>query len=121
MQPTLARYLRGAPGRYRGSSPARRYGRRVIPLPRAWALTSAMLVGVAVGMLGSVAAVLVVDASIRRPDIVVALVLGVPSAIGLVLIGFSTRRWMTTLGAFVLAVAPGWFGMLVAMQLVMYG
>jgi Putative holin len=28
----------------------------------------------------------------------------------------SGRRWVTTLGAFVLAIAPGWFGALVAIQ-----
>ena len=93
----------------------------VIPLPRAWQLTSALLVGVAVGMLAGVAGSLLVHASLRRPDVVIALVLGVPTAIGLVLILLSTRRWTTALGAFVLAVAPGWFGTLVAIQLVLYG
>ncbi len=29
---------------------------------------------------------------------------------------FSGRRWVTTLGAFILAIAPGWFGVLVAIQ-----
>jgi hypothetical protein len=28
----------------------------------------------------------------------------------------SGRRWMTALGAFILAIAPGWFGVLVVMQ-----
>ena len=28
----------------------------------------------------------------------------------------SGRRWVTTLGAFILAIAPGWFGVLVVIQ-----
>ena len=74
-----------------------------------------MLVGVAVGMVAAVASTLFVTAHIR-PDVVIALVVGVPSAIGMLLILFSTRRWLTTLGAFVLGVAPGWFGVLVMIQ-----
>jgi hypothetical protein len=89
----------------------------VIPLPRAWLLTSAMLVGTAVGLLAGVAAKLLVHARIR-PDVVIALVVGVPTAIGLLLILFSRRRWVTTLGAFILALAPGWFGVLVMIQVV---
>jgi hypothetical protein len=91
----------------------------VIALPRAWLLTSAMLVGTAVGLILAIAATLVVQASIR-PDVVIALVIGVPSAIGMLLILFSGRRWVTTLGAFILAIAPGWFGVLVVIQVV-YG
>ena len=34
----------------------------------------------------------------------------------LVLILSSTKRWMTALGAFLVAVGPGWFGALVAIQ-----
>jgi hypothetical protein len=78
-----------------------------------------MLVGTAVGLILAIAATLVVQASIR-PDVVIALVIGVPSAIGMLLILFSGRRWVTTLGAFILAIAPGWFGVLVVMQVV-YG
>ena len=89
----------------------------VIPLPRAWLLTSVMLVGSAVGLLAGIAATLLVDATIR-PDVVIALVVGVPSGIGMLLILFSGRRWVTTLGAFILAIAPGWFGALVAIQVV---
>jgi Putative holin len=89
----------------------------VIPLPRAWLLTGAMLVGAAVGLVAGIGSMLVVTASIR-PDVVIALVVGVPSAIGMLLILFSGRRWITTLGAFVLALAPGWFGALVAIQVV---
>jgi hypothetical protein len=90
---------------------------RVIPLPRAWLLTSAMLVGTAVGLIAGIGATLVVDATIR-PDVVVASVVGVPSVIGMLLILFSGRRWVTTLGAFILAIAPGWFGALVVIQVV---
>ena len=89
----------------------------VIPLPRAWALTSAMLVGGAVGLIAGIASTLLVNAAIR-PDVVIALVVGVPSSIGMLLILFTGRRWVTTLGAFVLAIAPGWFGVLAAIQVV---
>jgi hypothetical protein len=92
---------------------------RVIALPRAWLVASAMLVGLAVGQIAGIAATLLVKATIR-PDIVVALVVAVPSAIGMVLILFSGRRWVTTLGAFILAIAPGWLGVLVTIQVV-YG
>jgi hypothetical protein len=76
-----------------------------------------MLVGVAVGLVAGIASTLLVTATVR-PDVVIALVVGVPSAIGMLLILFSGRRWITTLGAFVLALAPGWFGVLVAIQVV---
>jgi hypothetical protein len=76
-----------------------------------------MLVGVAVGFLAGIGSALVVTASIR-PDVVIATVVGVPSVIGVLLILLSGRRWITTFGAFVLAVAPGWFGALVAIQVV---
>jgi hypothetical protein len=74
-----------------------------------------MLVGVAVGLIAGIAAILLVKATIR-PDVVIALVIGVPSAIGMLLILFSGRRWVTALGAFILAIAPGWFGALVVIQ-----
>jgi hypothetical protein len=89
----------------------------VIPLPRAWLLASALLVGVAVGQVAGISSTLLVKATIR-PDIVVALVVAVPSAIGMLLILLSGRRWVTTLGAFILAIAPGWLGVLVAIQVV---
>lgn len=89
----------------------------VIPLPRAWLLTSALLVGTAVGLILGIASTLVVDAAIR-PDVVVALVVGVPGALGMLALLLSGRRWVTTVGAFVLAIAPGWFGVLVAIQAV---
>jgi hypothetical protein len=75
-----------------------------------------MLVGIAVGQIAAITALLVKVAI--RPDVVVALVVGVPSAIGMLLILFSGRRWLTALGAFILAIAPGWFGVLVMIQVV---
>lgn len=78
-------------------------------------LTSAMLVGAAVGVLAGTAATLLVSTRIR-PDVVIALVVGLPSAAGLLLILMSRRRWVTALGAFTLAVAPGWFGVLALME-----
>ncbi|MEN3222290.1 putative holin [Mycolicibacterium porcinum] len=87
----------------------------MIPLPRAWLLTSAMLVGVAVGLLAGIATTLLVTATVR-PDVVIALVLGVPGALGIVTVLVAGRRWVTTLGAAVLAVAPGWFGALAIIQ-----
>ena len=76
-----------------------------------------MLVGTAVGLLGGIAAIKLVDVTVR-PDLVIALVVGVPSVCGMVLIVASHRRWMTALGAFVLAIAPGWFAALAAIQVV---
>lgn len=92
----------------------------MIPLPRSWQLTSAMLVGNAIGLLAGVACSVLVHAWIR-PDIVIAMVVGIPSAIGLLVILFSGRRWVTMLGAFILALAPGWFGVLVAIQVASSG
>ncbi|MCW2652226.1 MAG: hypothetical protein QOE41_3109 [Mycobacterium sp.] len=76
-----------------------------------------MLVGAAVGIVAGMASTLLVSAQIR-PDLAIALVVGIPSAVGLLLILLSGRRWVTTLGAFILAMAPGWFGVLVAIQVV---
>lgn len=92
----------------------------MIPLPRSWQLTSATLVGNAIGLLAGVACSVLVHARIR-PDIVIAMVVGIPSAIGLLVILFSGRRWVTMLGAFILALAPGWFGVLVAIQVASSG
>ncbi|MGH3674376.1 MAG: putative holin [Mycobacterium sp.] len=89
----------------------------MIPLPRAWLLTGAMLVGTAAGLIAGIASTLLIAATIR-PDVVIALVVGVPSAAGMLMILFSKRRWVTTLGAFLVAMAPGWFGVLVAIQAV---
>lgn len=92
----------------------------MIPLPRAWLLASAMLAGGAVGQLLAVACSLLIRARIR-PDIGIALAVGVPAVVGLSVILFSGRRWVTMLGAAVLAVGPGWLGMLVALQVVSHG
>lgn len=89
----------------------------MIPLPRTWLLASALLVGAAVGQIVGIAAMLLVNAAVR-PDVVIALVVGVPSAIGMLMILLSGRRWMTTLGAFILAIAPGWLSVLVVVQVV---
>ncbi|OBF92959.1 hypothetical protein A5791_13850 [Mycobacterium sp. 852002-51163_SCH5372311] len=74
-----------------------------------------MLIGSALGQLAGVASTLLVHARIR-PDVVIALVVGIPSVIGLLVILLSGRRWVTMVGAFILALAPGWFGALVAIQ-----
>lgn len=74
-----------------------------------------MSVGVAVGLLAGVATTLLVTATVR-PDVVIALVLGVPGALGILMVLASGRRWVTALGAFVLAIAPGWFGALAIIQ-----
>ena len=87
----------------------------MIPLPRAWLLTSALLLGCVVGQIAAIVAKLVIDTTIR-PDLVVALVVGVPGVIGLGLVLFSGRRWVTTLGAFTLAMAPGWLSVLLLIQ-----
>jgi hypothetical protein len=87
----------------------------VIPLPRSWLLTSAMLVGVAVGLIAGLGAALLISARIR-PDAVIGLVVGLPSAIGLLVILLSRRRWLTALGIFILAMAPGWFGVLAVIE-----
>lgn len=80
-------------------------------------LTSALLIGTAFGLLLGIGASLVVTAKIR-PDVVIALVVGVPGVIGMLTILLSRRRWLTAVGAFVIAISPGWFGALVAIQTV---
>ncbi|OBB60207.1 hypothetical protein A5757_11130 [Mycobacterium sp. 852013-51886_SCH5428379] len=92
----------------------------MIPLPRTWVLAGAMLVGAAVGLLAAVTATMLITASVR-PDAVIALVVGVPGALGLLLILVSGRRWMTALGAFVLAIGPGWLGTLALIEVVRGG
>jgi len=89
----------------------------VIPLPRPRLLTSAILLGVAVGLLGGTAA-LTVDHARMRPDVAIALVVGFPSLVGLLVILLARRRWLTALGTFILALAPGWFGVLAAIEVV---
>ena len=76
-----------------------------------------MVVGIAVGQIAAVASKLLLKATIR-PDLVIALVVCVPSVTGMLLILFSGRRWVTALGALVLAIAPGWFGVLAVVQVV---
>jgi hypothetical protein len=74
-----------------------------------------MLVGNAVGLLAGVAFTVIVSARVH-PETVIALVVGLPSITGLLVMLFSGRRWVTVLGAFILALGPGWFGVLVAIQ-----
>ena len=92
----------------------------MIPLPRPWLLASAMLLGCAAGLLAGVAFASVAHAGIR-PVVAIALVVGIPTVTGLLTILFSGRRWVTTLGAFVLGLGPGWFGVLVALRVVAGG
>ncbi len=89
----------------------------MIPLPRAWLLTSALLLGCVAGQIAAVVTKLAVDSTIR-PDLVVALVVGVPSVLGILLVLFSGRRWATSLGAFILAMGPGWLSVLLLVQAV---
>jgi hypothetical protein len=76
-----------------------------------------MLVGSAVGLVLGIVSTLLIKAPVR-PDVVIALVVGIPSATGLLMVLFSARRWATALGAFILAIAPGWFGVLALIQVV---
>jgi hypothetical protein len=92
----------------------------VIPLPRAWLLASAMLMGSAAGQVLAVVSRLMIHARIR-PDIAIALVVGIPAVVGLSVILFSGRRWVTMLGAAILALGPGWLGMLAALQVISGG
>lgn len=76
-----------------------------------------MLVGGALGVLLGVAATVLISTPVR-PDLALALTLGLPSVMGLTVLLFSTRRWMTALGAFAVALAPGWFSVLVLVEVV---
>lgn len=76
-----------------------------------------MLVGTAVGILTGIGLTLLVTVPLR-PDAAIALVLGAPSLAGLVLVFASSRRWVTALGAFLLALGLGWFAALAAIQVV---
>lgn len=78
-------------------------------------LAGVMIVGVAVGVIAALAATVEVSAPVR-PDIVIALVVGVPGVVGLLTILLSGRRWVTAVGALILAIAPGWFAALTAVQ-----
>lgn len=79
-----------------------------------------MLVGTAVGLLVGVALTVLIHARVR-PDVVIALVVGLPSVMGLLTILFSGRRWVTMLGTFILALGTGWFGVLVAIEVTAHG
>ncbi len=79
-----------------------------------------MLLGVATGLLGAAAA-LTVDHARMRPDVAIALVVGFPSAVGLLVILMARRRWLTALGVFILALAPGYFGVLALVEVVTRG
>ncbi|EFG76497.1 hypothetical protein HMPREF0591_3569 [Mycobacterium parascrofulaceum ATCC BAA-614] len=74
-----------------------------------------MLIGAAVGLLAGVGFAVMAHGDVR-PAFAIASVVGIPTVAGLVTILFSGRRWVTALGAFVLSVAPGWFGVLVALR-----
>lgn len=76
-----------------------------------------MLVGAAVGILTGIGMTLLTTVPVR-PDAAIALVLGAPSIAGLVLVFVSSRRWVTAVGAFLLALGLGWFGALAAIQAV---
>jgi hypothetical protein len=88
----------------------------VIPLPRPWLLAGAMLIGCAVGLLAGLWFSVMVHARLS-PDIAIALVVGMPSLTGLLTILFSGRRWVTMLGAFIVSLAPGWFGVLCVLRM----
>lgn len=92
----------------------------VIPLPRPRSLAAAMLIGAAVGLLLGVGSAVAGHPGMR-PAFALASVVGIPSLVGLATILFSGRRWVTMLGAFLLAVPPGWFGVLVALQVTTRG
>ena len=92
----------------------------MIPLPRASVLAGMMIIGVAVGMIAATAATVEVTATVR-PDIAIALAVGIPSVIGLLTILLSGKRWVTALGALVLAMGPGCFGALAAIQVASSG
>jgi hypothetical protein len=79
-----------------------------------------MLLGLAAGVLGAAAA-LTVEHARMRPDIAIAFVVGFPTVVGLLVVLLSRRRWLTVLGLFVLAVAPGWFGVLTVIEVVTRG
>ena len=79
-----------------------------------------MLVGLAAGVLGAAGA-LTVEHARMRPDIAIALVVGFPSAVGLLVILLSRRRWLTALGVFILALTPGWFGVLTVIEVTTRG
>ncbi|MUM16862.1 hypothetical protein BI330_10785 [Mycobacterium sp. CBMA 623] len=76
-----------------------------------------MLLGIAVGLGAAMSGTLIVHEPVR-PDLFIGLVVAVPSLIGFLILIASTRKWMTAIAAFVLAISPGWFGMLAAIQVI---
>lgn len=76
-----------------------------------------MLVGTAVGLVAGIGTTVLVKTPIR-PDVVIGLIIGVPTVVGLALILASRRRAVAMLGAFALALSPGWFGALAAVEVV---
>ncbi|SIC47525.1 putative holin [Mycobacteroides abscessus] len=89
----------------------------MIPLPRAQVVASAMLLGIAVGLGAGMSSILVAHEAVR-PDLVIGLIVAVPSLLGFLILIASTRKWMTTAAAFILAISPGWFGMLAAILVI---
>ena len=84
-------------------------------------LTSMLLLGCVAGQISAVVAKLILagmSGATIRPDVAVALVIGIPSAIGMLLVFASGRRWVTALGAFILALGPGWLSVLLLLQVV---
>ena len=79
-----------------------------------------MLLGVATGLLGGAAA-LTVEHARMRPDVAIGLVVLFPSAVGLLVVLLARRRWLTALGAYIVALAPGWFGVLALVEVVTRG
>jgi len=92
--------------------------------PKGWAVrtTVGCIVGLmmAVGVVAFIASMALGDMRIFAGvlPVVVALVIGVPSVIGLLLVLASGRRWVTSLGAFILAMGPGWLSVLLLLQVV---
>ncbi len=118
-QITDRKRLVGTPVRFSPGCLTSSYVRFVIPLPRAWLLTSALLVGCAAGQIAAILTILF-HVSLR-PDVAVGLVIAVPSIVGLLLMLIAARRWASVAGAFILAMAPGWLSVLVLTQLVSHG
>ena len=79
-----------------------------------------MLLGTVAGLIAAVVTTVLVKTPVR-PDVVVGLVIAVPSVIGMAVILLSGRRWITAVGAFILAMAPGWLAVLVLIQVVSGG
>jgi hypothetical protein len=76
-----------------------------------------MLLGVVAGQIAAVVAKLSLHATIR-PDLAVALVVGIPGILGMLMVLASGRRWVTALGALITAMGPGWLSVLLLIQVV---